>query len=293
MADDLFDDAPPPARAQASAAAPLAERMRPRSLDEVIGQSHLLGPGKPLRVHGGDYVRAGDPLVAGPLVPHDILRISGPEALQAYLLQEIQNVYRSQRVEIDDKHIEIIIAQMLRKVRIEDVGDTDLLPGAMIDKFAFKMVNERLKKCVKVKDPGDSSLKPGQIVDKEMFEQEKAQVEERGGKPPTWSHPKLATSSVQLQGITKAAVSSESFISAASFQETTKVLTEAALAGKVDKLIGLKENVILGHLIPAGTGFKMHQEAEVKINPNLGLPESAIVPPQRPMRLQGEAPAIE
>ncbi len=256
-------------------------------------REHLVPHGKPIRVHGGDYVREGEPLVAGPLVPHDILRISGPEALQAYLLQEIQNVYRSQRVEIDDKHIEIIISQMLRKVRIEEVGDTDLLPGAMVDKFAFRQVNERLKKCVRVREAGDSTLKVSQIVDKETFEQEKARVEEKDGKAPAWSHPQLSTCTVQLLGITKAAVSSESFISAASFQETTKVLTEAAIAGKVDNLVGLKENVILGHLIPAGTGFRTHQDAEVKITPALGLPEGMTAPPQRPARPASEPAAME
>jgi DNA-directed RNA polymerase subunit beta' len=252
-------------------------------------REHLVPHGKQLRVHGGDYVREGDPLVAGPLVPHDILRISGPEALQNYLLQEIQNVYRSQRVDIDDKHIEIIISQMLRKVKVEEVGDTTLLPGALIDRFIFQEVNDRLKKSVRVRDAGDSTFKVGQIVEKEVFEQEKERVEEEGGKPPTWSHPVLATCTIQLLGITKAAVSSESFISAASFQETTKVLTEAALAGKVDTLIGLKENVILGHLIPAGTGFKTHQESEVKINPALGLPESLVAAPPRPRALEPAA----
>lgn len=255
-------------------------------------REHLIPHGKQLRVHGGDYVREGEPLVAGPLVPHDILRISGTEALQQYLLQEIQNVYRSQRVDIDDKHIEIIIAQMLRKVRVEEVGDTKLLPGAMIDRFIFRETNERLKKCVKVKDPGDSQFKAGDILDKQTYEQEKARVEDEGGKAPSWSHPQLSTCSVQLLGITKAAVSSESFISAASFQETTKVLTEAALAGKKDNLVGLKENVILGHLIPAGTGFKTHLDSEVKINPELGLPDSAIAPPVKPKAVV-ETAAIE
>jgi DNA-directed RNA polymerase subunit beta' len=227
---------------------------------------HLIPHGKHLRVHTGDYVRKGEPLVEGPLVPHDILRISGPEALQQYLLQEIQKVYRSQKVEIDDKHIEIIIAQMLRKVRVEKVGDTKLLPGIVIDRFVFQEVNERLKRCVKVKNPGDSpDLKEGQIVEKEFFEQERARLEAQGKKPPTYSRPELATCSPQLLGISKAAVQSESFISAASFQETTKVLTEAALAGKLDRLVGLKENVILGHLIPAGTGFRLYQESQVKI----------------------------
>jgi DNA-directed RNA polymerase subunit beta' len=216
-----------------------------------IEREHLVPHGKYLRVHGGDRVRAGDPLVEGPLVPHDILRISGEEAVQRYLLREIQNVYRSQRVEIDDKHLEIIVAQMLRKVRVDSVGDTPLLPGSVIDKFEFRRVNMELMSCVKVKDPGDTEFR----------------VEGAGERKAEWIRPKPAAASTQLLGITKAAVQSESFISAASFQETTKVLTEAALAGKVDYLVGLKENVILGHLVPAGTGFKAHLEAEVRIRP--------------------------
>jgi DNA-directed RNA polymerase subunit beta' len=205
----------------------------------------------------------------------------------------VQNVYRSQRVDIDDKHVEIIIAQMLRKVRVETVGDTKLLPGSVIDKFAFLEGNTKLKQCVKVNNPGDSDFKEGEIVEKSVFEQEKARLDAADKKPPTWSHPKLATSSVQLLGITKAAVQSDSFISAASFQETTKVLTEAALAGKLDHLVGLKENVILGHLIPAGTGFHTHQESEVKINPEalkeLGISAAAAAPPPRAPRPQPEA----
>ncbi|MCL4157147.1 UNVERIFIED_CONTAM: hypothetical protein GTU68_039763, partial [Idotea baltica] len=179
--------------------------------------------GKHFLVHSGDIVKAGQALVEGPLVPHDILRVSGEEAVQQYLLHEIQQVYQSQRVEINDKHCEIIIARMLRKVKIENPGDTSLLPGLVMDRFQFRKANQELE-----------------------------------GKKP-----KRATASTQLLGITKAAVQSDSFISAASFQETTKVLTEAALAGKVDKLVGLKENVILGHLIPAGTGFRIFQESEV------------------------------
>jgi DNA-directed RNA polymerase subunit beta' len=259
-------------------------------------REHLVPHGKHLRVHGSDYVREGDPLVDGPLVPHDILRIRGIEAVQEYLVREVQSVYRSQRVDIDDKHIEIIISQMLRKVKIETVGDTKLLPGAVIDKFVFREVNERLKKCVKVKNAGDSDFKEGEIVDKEVFEQEKTRLDAAGKKVPTWGHPVLATCSVQLLGITKAAVQSDSFISAASFQETTKVLTEAALAGKVDELVGLKENVILGHLIPAGTGFHVHQEAEVKLNPEaleaMGIPANVALPPPRP-RPQLETAAME
>jgi DNA-directed RNA polymerase subunit beta' len=232
-----------------------------------IEREHLVSHGKRLRVISNDFVRAGEALVDGPLVPHDILRISGEEACQQYLVREIQSVYRSQRVDINDKHIEIIVAQMLRKVRIETVGDTGLLPGSLMDKFEFRKVNQELAKCTKITEPGDSDFAPGAIVPKETLEQVNAQIVALGGTPAKGTRPKAATASTQLLGITKAAVQSSSFISAASFQETTKVLTEAALAGKVDKLVGLKENVILGHLIPAGTGFRTYQECEIRIRP--------------------------
>jgi DNA-directed RNA polymerase subunit beta' len=232
-----------------------------------LEREHLVPRGKPLRVNTGDYVKAGDPLVDGPLVPHDILRISGIEAVQSYLVREVQSVYRSQRVDIDDKHIEITISQMLRKVKVETMGDTGLLPGSVIDKFAFREVNDRLRDCVKIKDPGASKFEVGKIISKEAYEEVRAALEADDKQAPSWDAPRAAGCSTQLLGITKAAVQSDSFISAASFQETTKVLTEAALAGKVDYLVGLKENVILGHLVPAGTGFQMHQEAEVRVHP--------------------------
>ncbi|MDE1890556.1 MAG: DNA-directed RNA polymerase subunit beta' [Planctomycetota bacterium] len=179
---------------------------------------HLVPRGKHLKVHRGDRIKAGSPLVEGPLILQDILRISGEEELQTYMLKEVQNVYRSQNVPIDDKHIEIIIAQMLRKIKVDDVGDTSFLPGQIMDKFKFKEENKK--------------------------------IIEKGGKP--------ATAKPMLLGITKASIQSDSFISAASFQETTKVLTRAALEGKTDRLVGLKENVILGHLVPAGTGYKSY-----------------------------------
>ncbi|MFO0825739.1 MAG: DNA-directed RNA polymerase subunit beta', partial [Gemmataceae bacterium] len=234
---------------------------------QVPGAAHL-------RVHTGDYVKAGDALVHGPLVPHDILKIgqgalSGPEAVQEYMCREVQAVYRSQRVDIDDKHIEIIVSQMLRKVKVTKTGDTGLLPGAVMDRFAFDEVNRRTtEECVKIVDQGDGPFEAGKVVSKDAFEEVRSELEKASGKKklPTCKPPEPADNEVQLLGITKAAVQSDSFISAASFQETTKVLTEAALASKVDYLVGLKENVILGHLIPAGTGFKTHQEAEVKIN---------------------------
>ncbi len=241
---------------------------------------HLVPVSKPLRVRAGDRVRAGEPLCAGPLVPHDILRISGPERVQEYLVNEIQSVYRAQNVNINDKHVEIIVAQMIRKVRVDDAGDTKLLPGTLIDKFRFKQANEELAKCVKIKDKGDSHFEVGSIVPRSEFERVNAQVEAMGGKPATGEKPKPATCSAQLLGITKAAVQSDSFISAASFQETTKVLTEAALASKVDYLVGLKENVILGHLIPAGTGFRWYQQAEVRIRPEALDALTAEVPEQ-------------
>ena len=200
-------------------------------------------------------------------MPHDILRISGEEALQQYLLHEIQSVYRSQRVDINDKHIEIIVARMLRKVRIETAGDTNLLPGLVMDRFDFRQINSNLAKCLKITHKGDSEFAEASIVPKDAVEQANAGIEALGGTPSKGVRPKAATASTQLLGITKAAVQSSSFISAASFQETTKVLTEAALAGKVDNLVGLKENVILGHLIPAGTGFRVFQESEVRYRP--------------------------
>jgi DNA-directed RNA polymerase subunit beta' len=241
---------------------PEDEKGRPLG-DEVL---HEVPHGKQLRVSAADYVKAGDALIIGPLKPHDILDITGAEMLQEYLVREVQSVYRSQRVEIDDKHIEIIVSQMLRKVKIKDMGDTNLLPGSVMDKFEFMRKNDDLMECVRIKNKGDSSYESGKVIIREAYEEECARLEAEGGKKPTWEAPTPATSEVVLLGITKAAVQSESFISAASFQETTKVLTEAALAGKADYLVGLKENVILGHLVPAGTGFNIHQNAEVRIN---------------------------
>jgi DNA-directed RNA polymerase subunit beta' len=199
--------------------------------NEVIEeQEHSVPQGKHLRVHKGDEVKAGDPLVDGPLVPQDILRIKGDDSVQEYLLRETQNVYRSQGVTIDDKHIEIILAQMMRKVQVNDPGDSEFLPGAVVDKFRFRKENERLRKERK----------------------------------------KPANGQTLLLGITKASLSSESWISAASFQETTKVLTEAAIAGRRDHLVGLKENVILGHMVPTGTGFRDHYRTRVKKNIDFG-----------------------
>jgi DNA-directed RNA polymerase subunit beta' len=228
-------------------------------------KEHHVPRDRHLNVHTGDFAEAGDALTDGPLVPHDILRIKGEEALQRYLTTEIQNVYRSQNVNINDKHIEIICAQMMRKVEIETVGDSPFLPGEVVDKFLFRKENEKLTQSIKITDVGDSSdLKVGQIVDKKELVAINEKIESIGGKGAIGQKAKPATASTLLLGITKASLWSESFIAAASFQETTKVLTEASLAGKVDELHGLKENVILGHLIPAGTAFKPHLDIKVK-----------------------------
>jgi len=237
-----------------------------RNPESEIEKEHYVPHDRHLRVHTGDRVRAGDQLTDGPLVPHDILRISGEAELQKYMLREIQNVYRSQKQGIDDKHVEMILTQMLRKVRVDRPGDTSFLPGEVVDKFKFRAENERLNLMVKVADPGDTEFEEGQLVLRSEFDEAAAIAEQGGGQPPKKRRPRPATAKTMLLGITKASLQSESFLSAASFQETTKVLTEAALAGKVDPLIGLKENVVLGHLVPAGTGFKPYLEATVKLH---------------------------
>jgi DNA-directed RNA polymerase subunit beta' len=237
-------------------------------------KEHHVPRDRHLNVHTGDNVEAGDALTDGPLVPHDILRIKGEEALQRYLIAEIQNVYRSQNVNINDKHVEIIISQMMRKVEIDSVGDSSFLPGEVVDKFVFRRENDRLSHSIKIVSPGDvSELQEGQVIGKKELAQMNEKVEALGGTPAKGRKPKPATAKTLLLGITKASLWSDSFIAAASFQETTKVLTEAALAGKVDELHGLKENVILGHLIPAGTAFKPHLEMRVKHLAQAPLPK--------------------
>jgi DNA-directed RNA polymerase subunit beta' len=192
-------------------------------------KSYLIPYGSRIKVQDGVMLEAGDELTEGSVNPHDILKIKGLRATQDYMLQEVQRVYRLQGVEINDKHIEVIVRQMLKKIRIEEKGDTEFLPGTMVDVLEFEEVNEQL-------------------------------VAE--GKEP-------ATGEQIMLGITKASLATESFLSAASFQETTKVLTEAAIKGKVDPLVGLKENVIIGKHIPAGTGMKKYRD--VKLNTDIKM----------------------
>jgi len=228
-------------------------------------KEHHVPRDRHLNVHAGDLVEAGDVLTDGPLVPHDILRIKGEESLQRYLIGEIQNVYRSQNVNINDKHIEIISSQMMRKVEIESVGDSQFLPGEVVDKFLFRNENEKLAGSVKITNVEDATdLKEDQVIGKKELADINERLEMMGGTAAKGRKPKPATAKTLLLGITKASLRSDSFIAAASFQETTKVLTAASLGGRVDYLCGLKENVILGHLIPAGTAFKPYLEMKIK-----------------------------
>jgi DNA-directed RNA polymerase beta' subunit len=233
--------------------------------DQGVDREYHVPRGKSLRVRNGDRVRAGDALVEGPVVLYDILRVSGEGAVHRYLLEELQDVYRRHGALIDDKHLEIIIARMLRMVRVTSIGDTGLLPGSLIDRVELRRVNQELTGRVKITDAGDTDLRAGDIVARDHLDQENLRARAAGNRNALCIQPKPAVAVTQLLGITKAARLCEGFISAASFNETTKVLTEAALGGKVDRLIGLKENVILGHLIPAGTGFKAYVDANVGI----------------------------
>ncbi len=233
--------------------------------DSGLEKDHHVPQDKHLLVHSGDLVSAGDPLIDGPLVPHDILRIKGEEALYRYMLDEVQNVYRAQGVVINDKHIEIILAQMLRKVRIENPGDTTLLPHEVVDKFVFRQANQNVSEMGIVIDAGETGLKLGALVTKAEMKEANAKADAAGKTPAKAKRARPATGRTLLLGITKASLQSESFLSGASFQETTKVLTEASLKGAVDNLVGLKENVLLGHLIPAGTGYRLYQTVRPKL----------------------------
>jgi DNA-directed RNA polymerase subunit beta' len=233
--------------------------------DAGIEKDHHVDASKTLLVHTGDYVQAGDRLTEGPLVPHDILRIKGEEALWEYMLDEVQNVYRAQGVVINDKHIELILAQMIRKVKIENPGDTDLLPQEVVDKYVFKQKNNQIAQMYRITEVGGTDLPLNALVTKEEIKEANARAEAVGKDGAKAKRAKPASGRTLLLGITKAALSSDSFLSGASFQESTKVLTEASLKGAMDTLVGLKENVLLGHLIPAGTGFRPYQEIKVNL----------------------------
>ncbi len=218
-------------------------------------KKYLVALSKQILVQENDYVRAGTPLSDGATTPADILAIKGPTAVQEYIVNEVQDVYRLQGVKINDKHFEIIVRQMMRKVEINEPGDTRFLEQQVVDKIDFMDENDRIWGKKVVVDGGDSqTMQPGQIVTARKLRDENSMLKRRDLKPVEVRDAIPATSTQILQGITRAALQTSSFMSAASFQETTKVLNEAAINGKVDKLEGMKENVICGHLIPAGTG---------------------------------------
>ena len=214
-------------------------------------KAYLIPYGSRIKIQDGAYLEAGDELTEGSVNPHDILKIKGLRAVQDYMIQEVQRVYRLQGVDINDKHIEVIVRQMLKKVRVEEAGDTDFLPGTNVDRLVFEDVNEQM---------------------------------EKEGKTP-------ATGEQIMLGITKASLATNSFLSAASFQETTKVLTEAAIKGKVDPLVGLKENVIIGKHIPAGTG--MHKYRDIKLDTELELDDEIVFSEEGSEDLEGETPETQ
>jgi DNA-directed RNA polymerase subunit beta' len=222
-------------------------------------KKYLVKLSNQILVQENDFVKAGMPLSDGSITPNDILNIKGPSAVQQYLVNEVQEVYRLQGVKINDKHFEVVVRQMMRKVRIQDSGDTIFLENQLVHKSDFINENDEIFGKKVVEDSGDSAvLKAGQIVTARQLRDEnsiltredKVSVSARDARP--------ATAIPILQGITRASLQTKSFISAASFQETTKVLNEAAVNGKVDSLEGLKENVIVGHRIPAGTGLRQY-----------------------------------
>ncbi len=225
-------------------------------------EKHYLVPlTKQILVQENDYVKAGTPLSDGGVSPSDILNILGPVKAQEYIVNEVQAVYRLQGVKINDKHFEIIVRQMMRKVEITNPGDTEFLSEEMVDKWKFMDVNDRIYGKYVVQTAGDSQkYQEGDIIDARQMRSENSSLERQGLKPLSARATQPATARLILQGITRAALKTDSFISAASFQETTKVLSEAAIRGRVDHLEGLKENVICGHLIPAGTGLKSYQD---------------------------------
>jgi len=222
-----------------------------------VKKKYLVPLSKHILVQDNDFVKAGMPLSDGAITPSDILAIKGPTAVQEYLVNEIQEVYRLQGVKINDKHIEAIVRQMMQKVEITEAGDTNFLQGQSVDKWLFRRENDAIMGMKVVVESGDSTnMKPGMIVSSKKLRDENSSLKRKDQIPVQVRDAEPATSRPILQGITQASLGTESWISAASFQETTKVLSEASIRGKADRLLGLKENVIVGHLIPAGTGLR-------------------------------------
>ena len=238
-----------------------SREVKVKTPDGSVEKKYLIPVGKHILVRDGDYVKAGEALSSGSVDPHDILRIKGVGDVQAYLVNEIQEVYRMQGVKINDKHIEVIVRQMLQKVRVVDSGDTTYLEGDVVHRFKFLEENETLRNKVVVTNKGDSGkVKLYDILDKKKIKELNADLKKKSKTLIEFRDANPAIANPILLGITQTSLTTDSFISAASFQETTKVLTDAAIEGKVDQLSGLKENVIVGQLIPAGTGLKAYKD---------------------------------
>jgi DNA-directed RNA polymerase subunit beta' len=224
-------------------------------------KKYLVSLAKHILVQENDFVKAGQPLTDGAITPTDILNIKGPTQVQEYLVNEVQEVYRMQGVRINDKHFEVIVRQMMKKALIIEPGDTTLLEGQLVNKIEIMKINDAMFGMKVVVDPGDSTnLKAGQIISARKLRDENSMLRRKDLKLVSSRDAIPATSQQVLQGITRASLQTDSWISAASFQETTKVLNEASIRAKVDYLEGLKENVIVGHLIPAGTGLREYEK---------------------------------
>ncbi len=233
-------------------------------------RSYLISTSKQILAQDQDYVKAGTPLSEGAITPADILAVKGPMKVQEYIVNEVQEVYRLQGVKINDKHFEVIVRQMMRKVEIEDPGDTRFLEGELVNKIDFHEINDEIFGMKVVEDKGDSeNLENGQIITARKLRDANSYLRRQDKQLVTAREAKPATAKQILQGITRASLQTKSFISAASFQETTKVLTEAAINAKQDFLEGMKENVIVGHLIPAGTGLREYQDLIVGDKKNM------------------------
>ncbi|MEW5842176.1 MAG: DNA-directed RNA polymerase subunit beta' [Bacteroidota bacterium] len=230
------------------------------SFDGSVQKVYNVPYGKHILVQENDEIPAGEKITDGPIDPHDILKIKGTNAVQEYLVNEIQDVYRLQGVKINDKHIEVIVRQMLQKLQVISAGDTIFIEEDLVDRNKFIEENEKVKQMVYISDVGQSKFKTAQLITKAKYREVNADLTRKGKKTVKTRDAEPATFDNILLGITHAALSTESFISAASFQETTKVLTNAATEARVDTLVGLKENVVMGHLIPAGTGLKKYRE---------------------------------
>jgi len=224
-------------------------------------KSYLIPTTKQILAQENDFVKAGTPLSEGAMTPADILAIKGPMKVQEYIVNEVQEVYRLQGVKINDKHFEVIVRQMMRKVGVEDPGDTKFLEGELVNKIDFQEENDEIFGKKVVTDPGDSeSIRQGQIITARRLRDENSMLKRKDKKLVEARDAQSATAFQVLQGITRASLQTNSFISAASFQETTKVLTLASINAKSDELNGLKENVIVGHKIPAGTGLREYED---------------------------------